>query len=554
VRYDYDWLVVGSGFGGSVAALRLAEKGYRVGVLECGRRFDDADFAKTAWNLRRYFWAPFIGLRGIFRMTLFKDVFIVSGSGVGGGSLTYANTLYRARPAFFRDPQWADLAGWEAELAPHYETAEWMLGATEYPDEGPADRLLSELGEELGVADTYKRTRVGVFFGEPGKEVADPYFGGEGPPRSGCIQCGSCMVGCRYNAKNTLVKNYLWFAERLGAEVIPERLVTDVRPLGADDGSEGYELASERPGAWVRRERRIHTARGVVLAAGALGTNSLLAACKLSGSLPRVSDRLGELVRTNSESILAVTAPDDSRDFAESVAITSSIYPDPDTHVEVVTYGHGGDLMSRLFTAATGPGTRVTRPLKWVAAMLRHPLRSLRLLWPFGWSRRTVILLVMQTTDAAMRLVARRRRLRRGVRLRTEQDPERPNPTYLPAAARVAEWFARRTGGVAQSGITESVLNVPTTAHILGGAVIGAGPDQGVVDTANRAYGYENLLICDGSAIPANPGVNPSLTITAKAEHAMSRIPAKPNTRAEALPEAARPASGPAPDAGASAV
>jgi len=484
---------------------------------------------------------PRLGLRGIFRMTAFKDAFIVSGSGVGGGSLGYANTLYRARPAFFSDPQWQGLADWERELGPHYDTAERMLGVTTYADQGPADELLREYGEEIGVGETFKPTRVGTYFGEPGREVDDPYFGGEGPPRTGCVHCGSCMIGCRYGAKNTLVKNYLWFAERLGVEVMPERMVSEVRPLGADDGSDGYAVTSRRAGAWLsRRKPRTLTARGVVFAAGALGTNKLLADCRHRGSLPRVSDRLGHIVRTNSESIQAVTVPDDSRDFAESVAITSSIYPDPDTHVEVVTYGHGGDLMSRLFTAATGPGTRVTRPLKWIAAMLRHPLRSLRLLWPFGWSRRTVILLVMQTTDAAMRLVAKRRLLGRGVRLQTEQDPERPNPTYLPAAARVAEWFARRTSGVAQSGITESALNIPTTAHILGGAAIGPDAGHGVVDAANRVYGYEHLLVCDGSAVPANPGVNPSLTITALAEHAIARVPAK-GTPLE-LPEAARPA------------
>jgi cholesterol oxidase len=336
------------------------------------------------------------------------------------------------------------------------------------------------------------------------------------------------MIGCRYGAKNTLVKNYLWFAERLGVEVMPERMVTDVRPLGAANGSDGYAVTSRRSGAWLtRRRRRTVTAKGVVFAAGALGTNELLAECSHSGALPRLSDRIGHVVRSNSESIQAVTAPDDERDFANSVAITSSIYPDPDTHIEVVTYGRGGDLMSRLFTAATGPGTRVTRPLKWIGALLRHPLRALRLLWPFGWSRRTVILLVMQTTDAAMRLVAKRRLLSRGVRLQTEQDPERPNPTYIPAAARAADWFAQRTGGVAQSGITESALNIPTTAHILGGAVIGRDPEHGVVDAENRVFGYENLMVCDGAAIPANPGVNPSLTITALAEHAMAQVPAK---------------------------
>jgi cholesterol oxidase len=542
-NFDFDWIVIGSGFGGSVSALRLAEKGYRVAILECGRRYGDEDYAESAWNLRRYFWMPKLGLRGIFRMTAFKDLFIVSGSGVGGGSLGYANTLYRARPAFFEDSQWGELADWEPKLTPHYDTAERMLGVTTYPDKGPADDLLREYGEEIGVGDTFKPTRVGAFFGEPGVEVDDPFFGGEGPRRSGCVRCGSCMVGCRHNAKNTLVKNYLWFAEKLGVEILPERQVTDIAPLGTDDGGNGYRVTSRRAGAWLTRRRpKTLTAKGVIVAAGALGTNKLLADCRHRGSLPRLSDRIGHVVRSNSESIQAVTAPDDERDFAESVAITSSIYPDPDTHVEVVTYGHGGDLMSRLFTVMTGPGTRVTRPLKWIGAMLRHPLRTLRLLWPFGWSRRTVILLVMQTTDAAMRLVPKRRLFSRGIRLQTEQDPERPNPTYIPAAARVAEWFAGRTGGIAQSGITESSLNIPTTAHILGGAVIGDGPEHGVIDARNRVYGYENLMVCDGAAIPANPGVNPSLTITALAEHAMAQVPQKGSAEPSRLPEAAQPA------------
>lgn len=526
-RHDFDWLVIGSGFGGSVAALRLSEKGYRVGVLECGRRYEDSDFARTAWNLRRYFWAPKLGLRGIFRLTVFKDVFIASGSGVGGGSLGYANTLYRARSAFFADPQWAGLADWERELEPHYETAERMLGVAEYEGTTAADELLREYAEELGVGDTFKPTRVGVYFGEPGEEVADPYFGGRGPARTGCLRCGSCMVGCRHGAKNTLVKNYLWFAERLGAEVMPERHAIEIRPLGAPDGSGGYAVTSVRSGAWLRRSRRTLTAGGVVVAAGPLGTNQLLAECKHAGALPRISDRLGEVVRTNTESIQAATAPDDSRDFSRSVAITSSIYPDPDTHIEVVTYGRDADAMSTLFTALTGGGTRITRPLKWVAALLRHPLQTMRLMWPLKWSRRTVILLVMQTLDTAMRLRAKPRPLGGGVRLQTEQDPERPNPTFIPAAERAARWFAQRTGGIPQSGLIESSLNIPTTAHILGGAVIGADPASGVVDAECRAFGYERLLVCDGAAVPANPGVNPGLTITALAERAMSRIPSK---------------------------
>jgi cholesterol oxidase len=533
-RLDYDWIVIGSGFGGSVSALRLAEKGYRVAILECGRRYRDEDFAESTWNLRRYYWMPKLGLRGIFRMTVFKDVFIVSGSGVGGGSLGYANTLYRARPAFFRDPQWSGLGDWEAALEPHYETAEHMLGVADYPLEGPADLLLREYGEEIGVADTYKQTRVGAFFGEPGREVPDPYFGGEGPARSGCIGCGSCMVGCRYNAKNTLVKNYLWFAEKLGVEILPERQVTDVRPAaGAADGSSGYEVTSERSGAWLRKRRSTLTARGVVLAAGALGTNKLLANCRHRGSLPRVSPRLGDLVRTNSESINAVTAPSDERDFAKSVAISSSIYPDPDTHIEVVTYGRRADSMSYLFTLLTGQGTKLTRPFLWLAQILRHPLRFLQLLWPFRWSQRTVILLVMQTLDNAIRLRPKRRLFGRSVRLQTEQDPEKPNPTFIPAADHVTRWMAERTGGVAQSGFNEALFNIPTTAHILGGAAIGADPERGVVDPRNRVFGYENLMVCDGAAVPANPGVNPSLTITAMAEHAMSQVPAKDQDTAQ---------------------
>jgi cholesterol oxidase len=546
---DYDWLVIGSGFGGSVSALRLAEKGYKVGVLECGRRFEDEDFAETAWQSRRYYWMPKLGMKGVLRLSLFKDIFIASGCGVGGGSLGYANTLYRARPSFFEDRQWQGLAEWERELSPHYDTAERMLGVAEYEGMGPADELLKEFGEELGVGETFANTRVGVFFGKPGVEVDDPYFGGEGPPRSGCTRCGSCMLGCRHNAKNTLRKNYLWFAEKLGVEILPERTVTDIRPIGAGDGSEGYELTSERSGAWFRKDRRTHRATGVVVAAGALGTNKLLRDCAHRGSLPGLSPRLGELVRTNSESILAVTAPDDRRDFTKSIAITSSIYPDPDTHIEVVTYGKGGDSIGTLYTLLTGKGTRLTRPLLWLGQAVRHPLKLARTLWPFNWSRRTVILLVMQTLDNAIRLVPKRRLLG-GIRLQTQQDPEKPNPTFIPVANQAAEWWAKKVGGVATAGVTEAIFNIPTTAHILGGAVIGADPEHGVVDAENHVFGYRNLLVTDGAAMPANPGVNPSLTITALAERAMSRIPAREGAPLP-LPLQARPAdSGVRPVAG----
>ncbi len=542
MTYDYDWVVVGSGFGGSVSALRLAEKGYDVAVLECGKRFTDDDFPKSTWDSKRYFWAPRAGMKGIFRLSLFRDIAVVSGCGVGGGSLGYANTLYVPPSPFFQDPQWADMEDWERTLAPHYETAQRMLGVVVHEQDDPADQLLRELGEELGVADTYRKTPIGVYLDNPGQTVADPYFEGEGPERTGCMQCGRCMVGCPHGAKNTLVKNYLWLAEHRGVEVQAERTVTDIRPLGAADGSDGYSVISERSGLLRGRKRRTLTARGVVVAAGPLGTNKLLQRCRLGGSLPRISPRLGELVRTNSESILAVRVPEDyPDDLTRRVAISSSIYPDPHTHIETVTYGHAGDSMSTLNTLLVGDGTRVTRPLKLLGQIVRHPINFAKVLWPFDTSRRTIILLVMQTLDNA---IALRPKLKRNgeVRLQTEQDPEKPNPTFIPVANKAAEWMAKRTGGIAQSSIMEATLNVPTTAHILGGAVIGHGPEDGVVDSGQRVFGYENLMVCDGAAIPANVGVNPSLTITALAEHAMAGVPPKEGAEPRDLPEAARPA------------
>jgi cholesterol oxidase len=520
---DFDWLVVGSGFGGSVSALRLAQKGYSVGLLEAGRRFADDELPTSAWDARRYWYAPKLGLKGIFRLTIFKDVAIVSGAGVGGGSLVYANTLYRAPSRFYQDPQWRDLEDWQVALAPHYDEAERMLGVVPYDQDDPADEHLRAYAQEIGVPDTYAKTRVGVYLGEPGVTVSDPYFGGAGPDRTGCTRCGRCMVGCPVGAKNTLVKNYLWFAERAGARILPERTVVDIRPLGAADGSGGYAVTTERSGAWLRRDRHVHTARGVVVAAGALGTNRLLAACRLHGSLPRLSGRLGELVRTNSEAILAVTLPPGSEDITKRIAITGSIYPDPDTHIETVVYGKAADATSPLFTLLTGDGTRLTRPLKLLGAALRHPRLLAKTLNPFGWSERTIIVLVMQSLDNAIALRARPGR-RGGVRLRTEQDPERPNPTFIPVANAFAEWLASRTGGIAQSSIMEAAANIPSTAHILGGAVIGTDASTGVVDARQRTFGYENLLVCDGAAVPTNVGVNPSLTIAALAEHAMSHV------------------------------
>ncbi|HTF53306.1 MAG TPA: GMC family oxidoreductase [Pseudonocardia sp.] len=526
--FDYDWLVIGSGFGGSVSALRLTEKGYRVGLLECGQRFEDADFAESTAQVRRYYWMPLLGLKGILRLTLFKDVFVATGCGVGGGSLGYANTLYRSRPDFAKNPQWARLADWDAELAPHYDTAEHMLGVVPYDQESSADELMKQYATEKGFGETFTQARVGVFLGDPGKTVPDPFFVGEGPERTGCIRCGSCMVGCRHNAKNTLMKNYLWFAERRGAAIMPERTVVDVRPLGEGDGSDGYAVTSVRSGRWARKDRQTMTARGVVFSAGALGTNRLLQRCKFSGALPKVSDRLGTLVRTNSESILAVTANDDTHDFARSIAITSSIYPAPDTHIEPVTYGRNGDTQSLILSLATVAGSRGTRPFFFLLNVLRHPRNFLRSMRVRKWSGRTVILLVMQTVENSIMLRVKFRLPGGFPVLTTKQDPDNPIPDSVPAAYEAGAWLAERIGGIVQAATPEAVLSIPSTAHLLGGAVIGETPETGVINARQEVFGYQSLLVCDGSAIPANVGVNPSLTITAMTERAMAFIEPKP--------------------------
>ncbi|MHB8186199.1 MAG: GMC oxidoreductase [Dermatophilaceae bacterium] len=537
--YDYDVVVVGSGFGGSVTVLRLAEKGYRVHVIESGRRFADEDFAKTSWDLRRYLWAPRLRCFGVQRIHRLPDVMILAGAGVGGGSLNYANTLYVPPAAFFQDPQWADIADWQAELAPHYETASRMLGVVTNPCEGPVEQIMRQSADDLGVGDTFTKTPVGVFFGKPGERVADPYFGGAGPDRTGCTECGNCMVGCRVGAKNTLVKNYLALAESLGATIEPLRTVVAVEPI--DDGRRdaGYRVTTEATGAWVRKGRHSPasgrgpqvTASQVVFAAGAWGTQRLLHRMSYDGRLGDLSPRLGELTRTNSEALggaMTTRVPRDV-DLTKGVAITASFHVDAETHVENVRYGKGSNAMGLLATILVEGGGSVPRPVRFLAQAVRHPATFLRSMSVRHWSERTIIGLVMQSRDNSI-TVSARRRLMGGVGLTSKQGHGEPNPTWIPNGHRALRQLAIRLqerSGVraVPGGSLGEIVDIPLTAHFLGGAVISDDPAKGVVDPWHRVWGYPGLHIVDGSAVSANLGVNPALTITAQAERAMSFWP-----------------------------
>ncbi|MFD6162153.1 GMC oxidoreductase [Nocardia sp. NPDC060256] len=513
--FDYDVVVIGSGFGGSVSALRLTEKGYRVGVLEAGRRWNAEDIPNTNWDVRKSIWAPRLGLTGPQRISILGKCAVFSGAGVGGGSLIYGNTLYEPLPNFYTDKQWAHITDWRAELAPYYDQAQRMLGVAPNPRMTPADEVIREIADDLGVADTFHPTNVGVFFNEsdPGTEVDDPYFGGVGPRRNGCVHCARCFTGCPNNAKNTTTTNYLYLAEQAGAEVHPLTTATVVRPL--PDG--GYAVDTERSDHWIRKQRKTFTAEQVVFAGAALGTQKLLHKMRDDAVLPHLSPRLGELTRSNSEAILNVVSRA-RRDFAEGIAITSSIHPAEDTHIEVCHYGKGQNALFPMSVPIVDGGA--FRFLRFLLAVVLHPLVFLRSLNARHASEKSVILLVMQSLDNSLTSFRRR-----GL-LKTKQGTGEPNPTWIPMAHEIGRRFGEKVQGDTH-GLVMDVFNIPATAHYIGGCVIGDTPETGVVDPYQRVFGHPGLHVADGSAVTANLGVNPSLTITAQAERAMAFWPNK---------------------------
>ena len=524
--FDADYLIVGSGFGGSASALRLSEKGYKVLMLERGRELQAKDFPKTNWNLKRWLWAPSLGFRGLFVMRFFRQVTVLAGAGVGGGSLVYANTLPIPSNSFFENASWSDLASWQEELAPHYQEARRMMGAVETPFLTTPDRLLRRVAENRGTPEAFESTHTAVFYGEAGKTVPDPYFGGEGPDRTGCTLCGACMTGCRHGAKNSLDKNYLYLARKRGLKIQADTEVVDIRPLE----SGGYEIEAKYGARRWGRKTQVFRAQNVILSAGVLGTVDLLLDLKAKrGGLDKLSPCLGHRIRTNSESLIGVCAPDMDEDLSKGVAIGSILQTDENSHLEMVRYGGGsGFFRLGMFPHIAGELPGAIKVLKAFAYVVMHPVQSFKTYTMPDWARKTMILLYMRTTEGTLRMV-NKRRLTNPFRRKmgsTLEKGEKPTAT-IPEATALADEIAELSGGMPGSLISEVATNIPTTAHILGGCCMGSDADEGVIDHRHRVFGYPGLFVVDGSAISANPGVNPSLTILALAERAMSFIPPK---------------------------
>ena len=516
----YDYIIIGSGFGGSVSALRLAEKGYSVLVIEQGKRYRTEDFPKSNWNFRKYFWLPKFALYGIQAMTLLKDVFILHGTGVGGGSLVYANNLLVPPDKVFDDPKWGS-KGWDKKLASYYKFAQKMLGATPSKVITKADRILKECAAEIGKEDTFHVNDVGIYFGKENVTVTDPYFDGKGPDRTGCNLCGGCMVGCRYGAKNTLDKNYLYLAEQLGVEIISETKVFNVNPNGKH-----YIISTNRV-TGIFSKKSVFNAKGVIFSGGVMGTVKLLHQCKDNGSLPNISNILGDFVRTNSEALVGAKA-NDGRDYSKGIAITSGIYPDKNTHIETVRYAKGQDAMSGFATILTGGKIGIPRQISFLSSIIKSPIQFIKSFWPFKWAEKTTILLVMQSISNYMRFEYKSRWWRLGRKsMNSNWNTNEKVPSYIPVANDFAKRFANRVNGMAFSVLPEVLFDTSSTAHILGGCIMSDSSETGVIDFSGKIHGYNNLYVVDGSIVPANLGVNPSLTITALAEYIMDQIPVK---------------------------
>ena len=517
---DFDVVIIGSGFGGSVAALRLTEKGYKVAVIEAGRRFADKDFPKTSWRLSRFLYLPRLGLRGIQRIHILPDVLVLAGAGVGGGSLVYANTLYKPPASYFTDKQWNQITDWDVELSPWYDQASRMLGVASNPYFSPSDEAMKQVADQMGVGHTFKLAPLGVYFGDGiGVKSKDPFFGGVGPDRDGCLQCGSCMTGCRHNAKNTLPKNYLGLAEKAGAKVFPERTVVKSEQLS--DGS--WQITARKSSAWFGGIRKF-TAAQVVVAAGTYNTQKLMHKMKSDGTLPKISNALGKLSRTNSEALTGTIMPRGGVDYSKGSAITSSFFPDDHTHVEPVRYGKGSNFMGLLQTVMTDGTNIKKRRQQWLKQIITKPSLLLKIMDVRQWSERTVVALIMQNVDSSLTVKGKRGLL--GWRLTSQNDSDTPNATYIPAANEVARRIAENKGGIA-GGHVGDLVNAPFTAHFVGGCVIGATANDGVIDPYHRVWNYPTMHIVDGASVTANLGVNPSLTITAQAERAFSMWPNK---------------------------
>jgi len=517
---EYDYVITGSGFGGSISALRLTEKGYKVLVIEKGRQYCAEEFPKSNWRVRKWLWIPSIRFFGFFKMTFFRHIGVLSGVGVGGGSLVYANTLPRPSAEFFKSGNWAGLADWASELEPFYSTAEKMLGAVQNPKLFDSDLALKETACRLGKEKLFEPTRVAVYFGEPEKVVPDPFFGGAGPEREGCSFCGGCMTGCRHNAKNTLDKNYLWLAARKGAHVLSEHQVKSFKPAGAADGSDGYITRFRRKTSFIFSRTRTVKSKGVIIAGGVLGTVRLLLDMK-KHNLPGLSANVGNHIRTNNESLVLIDSRDYSKDFSKGVAIGSIFPPDQNSHIEPVRYASGSGFWKLLGVPLTHGRNLFARTGKLIWHLIRHPFSWLHIYFTKDHAKQSVILLYMQHLNSTLKL-------KRGVfTLKSRLSAGAAPTAFMPESKKLAEEVSGIIRGKPFVLVTEAITGMPTTAHILGGCVIGKTREEGVIDINQRVFGYTNMYVCDGSAISSNPGVNPALTISAMTERAMASIPAK---------------------------